>query len=274
MNTTKQAQQLRLAADIIETGHPWEIDDNAGGGFRKPLFGENPGKAAFINGKIRIVLAAPPDGRPLHNPDNLTAEQVGAGWRFILKGEKPTPGAQIWMGEDDINGAWEKRDVEADPYYAGNTYRVPLSVPWPEVEKPDLYAELKAAHAAGKVIQVWDDGNIWRDISNPSWCLQVNEYRIKPEPLPPPPVPLGPEDVPPGTVLRGAGEAKNYDGGWCIITSCSRTGIRIWRECDSNPTEITWRTIKDAKSEINRSIPLTGKWDPTAWEPCSKEVPA
>lgn len=226
MNKTEQAQQLHLAADIIETGHPWEIDDNAGGGFRKPLFGENPGKAAFINGKIRLALATPPDGRPLHNPDNLTADQVGAGWRFILKGEKPTPGAQIWMGEDDINGAWEKRDVEADPYYAGNTYRVPLSIPWPEAPKPE-----------------------------PAFQL-----------------PLGPEDVPPGTVLRGAGEAKNYDGGWCIITSCSCTGIRIWRECDSNPTEITWRTIKDAKSEINRSIPLTGKWDANAWEPCHKTL--
>ncbi len=85
-------------------------------------------------------------------------------------------------------------------------------------------------------------------------------------------VELGPEDVPPGTVLRGAGEAQNYDGGWCIITSCSRTGIRIWGQCDSNQTEITWQTIKDAKSEINRSMPLTGKWDAAAWEPCFKTV--
>jgi hypothetical protein len=177
--------------------------------------------------KIRPVLATPPDGKPLNNPQNLSAEQVGVGRRLTRKGEKPTPGAQVWVGLVDSSGEWQKREDDAEPYYAGSTYRLPLSVPWPEA-KPQTTKQ----------------------------------------------APLGPEDVPPGTVLRGAGSAQNYDGGWCIITSCSRTGIRIWRECDSNQAEITWQIIKDINSEINRSIPLTGKWDAHAWEPCSKEVQA
>ena len=228
MNKTEQAQQLRLAAEIIETGHPWEIDDNAGGGFRKPFFGENPCKAAFINGKIRLAFVTPPDGRPLHNPDNLTAEQVGAGWRLLLASEMQGGLPPSHPGHHKCEGwkAGKWYDEHSNGSVISTTYRLPLSVPWPEAPKPELAFQL----------------------------------------------PLGPEDVPPGTVLRGAGEAKNYDGGWCIITSCSRTGIRIWRECDSNPTEITWRTIKDAKSEINRSIPLTGKWDANAWEPCHKTL--
>lgn len=48
----------------------------------------------------------------------------------------------------------------------------------------DPYAELKAAHAAGKVIQckldVADD--FWEDIKDPQWGAKPHEYRIKPEP--------------------------------------------------------------------------------------------
>lgn len=88
-------------------------------------------------------------------------------------------------------------------------------------------------------------------------------------------VPLAPEDVPPGSVFRGAGEAKDPDDkGWCLITSCSRTGIRYWRHSDSDPAELSWKTIHESGAQINRSLPFTGKWNPDAWEPCSKEVDA
>jgi hypothetical protein len=81
--------------------------------------------------EIRPVLATPPDGKPLNNPENLTAEQVGLGYRLTRKGEKPTPGAQVWKGLVHSSGEWQKRDDDAAPYYAGSTYRLPLSVPWP-----------------------------------------------------------------------------------------------------------------------------------------------
>jgi hypothetical protein len=51
---------------------------------------------------------------------------------------------------------------------------------------PDPYAELKAAHAAGKVIQTKDEEG-WFDDANPKW-LKHGNYRIKPDfQLPPPP---------------------------------------------------------------------------------------
>jgi hypothetical protein len=129
MNKAEQAKQLRLAAGIIETEHPFEVKLK---GWWERITKASPIVAIANGNEIRPVLATPPDGKPLHNPDNLTAEQVGLGYRLTGKGEKPTPGAQVWEGLDDSSGIWQKRDGNAEPYYAGSTYRLPLSVPWPE----------------------------------------------------------------------------------------------------------------------------------------------
>jgi len=189
--------------------------------------------------------------------------------------------------------------------------------------QPDPYAELKKAHAEGKVIQSnifgeWVDikqGNSFVDITpcylrikpeepnsiltpkqvsegwiewhgeeNPVPGKRVNmlfrdgmridarsesyhwdKYRNNPiiayRVIEPKLVPLGPEDVPILSVLRYirtpideyavtskvAGELKSYVMGW------------------------TYGTLMGLM-EINRSIPLTGKWDAAAWGPCSKEA--
>ena len=68
MTTEQTAQQLELAAQILRTGHPWKSS---------PQAPDTDIYSALRNGfEIRPILATPPDGRPLHNPDNLTAEQV------------------------------------------------------------------------------------------------------------------------------------------------------------------------------------------------------
>lgn len=212
MNKTEQAKQLRLAAKLIETGHPWELETVTDWHPSSKTL-ETPLHCIFHGQKIRLALATPPDGRPLHNPDNLTAEQVGVGWRLTLKGEKPTPGAQMWVDEDDINGPWEKRDFETRLYCAGTTYRLPLSVPWPEPETKT--------------------------------------------------VPLGPEDVLPGSVFRHKG-----DDGYIAPTSVFNGGIY------SHDEVVFLLNFQHLMSEfqINRSIPLTGKWDASAWEPCHKTL--
>lgn len=92
----------------------------------------------------------------------------------------------------------------------------------------------------------------------------------RPIPAPEPQwVPLGPEDVPPGTVLRGAGEVDSK--GWCMITSCSETGIRIWRDCECYQDERTWGELKDRGSQINRPRHRDADGNPTKWEPCRKQ---
>lgn len=56
----------------------------------------------------------------------------------------------------------------------------------PPLVNDDPYAELKAAHAAGKTIQLNDnysDGGPpdWNDIKDPGWAAGPECYRIKPE---------------------------------------------------------------------------------------------
>lgn len=76
-------------------------------------------------------------------------------------------------------------------------------------------------------------------------------------------VPLGPEDVKPFTVIRRKGEAQTWH--WRTVSyvdavkvTCGNRGYG-WDELASD-------------YERNESLPLTGKWNPDAWEPCSKEV--
>ena len=91
-----------------------------------------------------------------------------------------------------------------------------------EQSKPDPYAGLKAAHAAGKVIQSFnrERGGIWQDCPSPAF-EGGTDYRIKPEApsfqLPPPPPGMQwhrtdgwkAEDLPPGTRPHVYGEGDS-----------------------------------------------------------------
>ena len=126
MNTTDIASQLRLAADILETGHPWERLSRNSEWVKSEL---SPLKAIASGDKIRPILARPPYDAELHNPDNLTAEQVGVGYRLALKGEPVNGKADIRMGDK-----WETLLTPTTVNAA--TFRLPLSVPWPEQPQP------------------------------------------------------------------------------------------------------------------------------------------
>lgn len=173
MTIEQTAQQLELAAQILRTGHPWGYRHIADSRHKY----NTPIEVVADGNTLSPLLATPPDGRPLHNPDNLTAEQVGVGYRLLLPVEldgRHKKACEVWNGKNDWSG-----EHLAFARYKFLSYRLPLSVPWPEPEKPDLYAELKAAHAAGKVVQVIDCGK-WLDLPTPNWCEPVGRYRIKP----------------------------------------------------------------------------------------------
>lgn len=172
----KTASQLRLAADILETGHPWgfRLLNGSRKSYDSPI-------GVITDGNLLIpILATPPDGRRLHNPDHLTAEQVGVGYRLTLKGEPPHVDAERWSGEDC---GWEGRGSFIGAFYNSmDTYRLPLSVPWPPAPV-NPYAELKAAHAAGEVIQFNPGDSLgWRDHPIGDFTVGPEHYRIKPEP--------------------------------------------------------------------------------------------
>lgn len=186
MTPQQQAQQIRLAADILKTGHTFEYQDaQKTNCFKGTSITET--LCTPVKFEIHLVLATPPDGRPLHNPDNLTAEQVGVGYRLILDKEILPEGYEYWS-----SGVWKKGFSAGCtvPYYNRYTScRALIFVPWPKADpEADSYAELKAAKKAGKVIQFKNAEDVWEDIESPAWCLCACEYRIKPEPtfqLPP-----------------------------------------------------------------------------------------
>lgn len=118
------------------------------------------------------------------------------------------------------------------------------------------------AYAEGKAIQ-YNEGPPhapqWEDIETPSFGARLKEYRIKPTPKR---VPLSAEDVPPGSVIHGSGEVGWP--GWCLITSCSNTGIRLWRHgLPNEQDEIRWDKLMAGGYEIK----LPGG----EWQPCWKE---
>ncbi len=136
MNNDQTADLLELADKILRTGHPWHLYKSGILHDTKPLFSPcNWIGRLDAEFEIRLALATPPDNRPLHNPDNLNAEQVGAGWRLALKGEKQPVGYQYWASVGWHNGQADGKLV--DTCNKDTSIRIPLSAPWPEVEKPE-----------------------------------------------------------------------------------------------------------------------------------------
>lgn len=72
-----------------------------------------------------------PENCVWHNPDNLTAEQVGDGWRLILPSElsKLDLDAINIHKWDPSDGRWD--DTSWGGNFSGYTYRVPISTPFP-----------------------------------------------------------------------------------------------------------------------------------------------
>ena len=186
MTTEQTAQQLELAAQILRTGHPFEVRHDALNKWHASL-GVNPAQAVLQDWHLRPVLATPPDNRPLHNPDNLTAEQIGVGYRLLCAED----GVPIGKVDTWLFGGWCSAYVvdKQRLHECRDTYRLPLRIPWPEPADP--YAELKKAHAEGRVIQSFNrERSIWQDCPSPAF-EGGTEYRVKPEApafqLPPPP---------------------------------------------------------------------------------------
>lgn len=321
---TEQAKQLRLAATIIETGHPWEYNHDKD--FWQKPSGTSVLFAVSEGWPIRLAFATPPDGRALHNPDSLTAEQVGAGWRLLAQGELKIPHAEFWA----TNEEWTRSTSEST--FSNQTYRVPRSVPWPEAPKPFQLPPLppgmqwhrEDGWKAGDLPQGWRplvEGEkigvpigpsavpfrtsrpltfehagkqwTWHRPGDPMPCdgERMVHVLISDDLADDPPlqarqiewnredagdvigwryadadekktVPLEPEDVPPGSVFRSKDQPATQ---FWTVTQVWDGGFYLRGD------NVEW-DVAMQRMEINRSIPLTGKWDASAWEPCSKQI--
>ncbi len=115
------------------------------------------------------------------------------------------------------------------------------------------YLPLVQALAEGKTIQsdFFNTGK-FMDIHPVEFTHDPRCYRIKPEPKR---VPLGPEDVPPGSVLNGG----NDDSEWLLIHSINRRELRL-----SDRNILTYEELSKCGYRIKRP----GQ----DWQPCWKEV--
>ncbi len=152
--------------------------------------------------------------------------------------------------------AWEEYCSDNPISAIENGYKIRLK---PQPPPLDPYAEIKAAHAAGKVIQHRFPGYLdWNDTSHPEF-LRSREYRIKPEQKK---VPLEPGDVPPGSVFSAMPEASGYcvpslvDEDGCLFASRSSD--------DYQDKMVTWSDM------------VYGWWiwrpTDTEWQPCYKKI--
>lgn len=131
--------------------------------------------------------------------------------------------------------------------------------------KPEKWAAEKAAHAAGKKIEMWSYiTNTWVHMPNPVW--QGNAYRIAPAPTY---IPLGPEDVPPGSVFRfNRNDEWKADalGEWSSVVNVSaKYGIGLVVE--NNGGELVFISWSSA---MDHEILRPGE---TEWKLCRKEKP-
>jgi hypothetical protein len=114
-----------------------------------------------------------------------------------------------------------------------------------------LYLPLVQALTEGKTIQhgiECGQSIVWDDVKDVKFIECPEKYRIKPEPVM---IPLGPEDVPPGSVIRGIGFPE-----WWMVTGVAKIQI--------NCGERTWSTYEALQK--NCEIKRPGE----DWMPCHK----
>lgn len=103
------------------------------------------------------------------------------------------------------------------------------------------------------------------DHCGPELCLVMGrKIRLKPEQQK---APLGPGDVPPGSAFTAIPDTFGY----CCPVVVDEDGCYFASRDDGQDKTVSWDAMVD-DWQINRSIPLTGKWNPEAWQPCYKLI--
>lgn len=258
----------------IAAGKKWQYRHPAKGKWEYPLMPSSYKDEAVnmlsAGYTIRItpwtITEELPGFRPLasgekwHRED-WTEEMLPDGWRPLLEGETIVAGDEYFFCSA---GPWVAYGASGDsctrdigkpipPSFVQHRTRRPLP------ELPDPYAELKAAHKAGRVIErrlSTGTHPVWIACDDPHWTGTPDTYRIKPVM-----VKLGPADVPPGSAIRHKEWPKAT---WEIVLGTELSGIR-WRE------EFTlFSALEDYA--INRPANRDAAGNPTLWEKCEKEA--
>lgn len=275
MNTTPE--QFRIAADILEKGLQWQenwngvfIDADGEGELWECLRSER---------EIRIKPASfppIPEGMTYHNPDGLTAEQVGDGYRITVVEEIDGRHEGVAMRWSILTEKWEKH-CAADSRIC--TYRIPISTPFPDgsrIVDGKLVKPWTPKFKVGDRVQIalyagaLEIGHVTR-IEAPTniqprpyvveyekgggaggWVFE-NQLELAPLPEPPKLVPLGPSDW-----LK--------DGPWWVRSSEED-------KCPSMVVAVNVHNISYGRygnSAHEEAVNLQRSNDGINWLPCSK----
>ena len=190
----------------------------------------------------------------------MTADEMIAAIQALRNG-KQLQWRYRWRASGAVSEAWI--DLEPRPLdfnFTDYEYREkPKEIGMMTID--DMIDVLKALQQ-GRTVQrrprfsaeaEWQE---WRDAQNVNFTDY--EYRIKPEPKR---IPLGPEDVPPGSVLTLECGMK---GLWHSIVCCCRTGVVV-----AFNSELKLRSFEEL-TDLNFTISRDGG---KTWSPCWKEEP-
>lgn len=200
--------------------------------------------------------------RPI--PFELTPEQLADGWIPWHGGEcpvEPESRPTVLMRSSDLPYTFENCSAKTGRWEHQNNGGDIIAY------KPDPYGKFRQALADGKVIMFNTAGNNWSPEYSPTWNHAPHRYRIKE----PQWLPLGPEDVPPGSVFR----APNFEKGIRYdALSVVETGV-IFAEWSADRSSSLWSfgTLMKTGWQINRPRHRDADGNPTLWEPCRKEAP-
>lgn len=265
MDTKEQIEQFKLAAELLETGHPWEWSADTSVAWFKARSETSVQNIIANKYRIRPALIQPPEGFKLHNPNKITAQQVGVGFRLCVPEEldgRLRLIAEYWSSTCKPNWC---TCLKASITAAGNqdiTFRVPASIPWPTIPEPDPFTAIKAGILAGKRYEIVNMDGTWSEwLGGLDFGLRkAAEFREMKEKIR---VPLEVVEVPPGSVFR----KPNLADDWNAALSVYSGGVYF---LDSVKFSRSFKEL-ETSWQINRSL-SQGKWNPDAWEPCWKEA--
>lgn len=280
MKNEKLAEQALLASEILRTGCEWEYrSPHSYPEWRKEHRTENCPLYRVGNGfEIRLAsksepaftLPPPPPGMRWHRKDGWKEGDLPQGWRPLVYGEKITTDDECRSFDQTI---WQKRTIIFDDEFDGAQDRKhahhrtkrPLTLTyegkewtWHRVGDPMPCDSGRVVHALvkhGEIVSVIKDAIA----AILSW--EKNSAIIGWRYAEPVMVPLGPEDIFPGSVVRHPDDTVEC---WMLPSWVNNKGVGSPKGfCD-------FEDLLAKKALINRSSPLTGKWNPDAWESCCK----
>lgn len=267
----KKAEQLHIAAYIIETGCEWEIELTGMGWLDSKHINAcqwgSPLDAINCGAPIRIKQPAwklpdPPAGRKWHRED-WTQEMLPDGWRPLLYGEA----REVWDKTGNvICNRHPAHENKADGNWTHTSTTRPL--PKPVIPVPEGWRELTDSEKDGRWVKEakFLDGDDWGWFgASYAGCYAAKESRIiVPVAKPKKRVPLEPEDVVPGSVVRHP-EWKPHS--WRSPYKVNEYGMH-WYSDGTNGESVPYRThpwplLMEQGWLIKR--PTDTEWQP-AWK--------